>query len=44
MGGVCSTCGGEKKCRQILVGKSEGKRPLGTPKIRWEVNIKMVIQ
>jgi len=24
-----------------LVGKSEGKRPLGRPKRRWEDNIKM---
>jgi hypothetical protein len=27
-------------CR-ILVGKSEGKRPLGRPKHRWADNIKM---
>jgi hypothetical protein len=25
----------------ILVGKSEGKRPLGRPRRRWEDNIKM---
>jgi hypothetical protein len=25
----------------VLVGKSEGKRPLGRPRRRWEVNIKM---
>jgi len=28
---------------RILVGKSEGKRPLG-PRHRWEVNIKMDLQ
>jgi hypothetical protein len=28
----------------ILVGKSEGKRPLGRPRRRWEYNIKMVLQ
>jgi hypothetical protein len=26
------------------VGKPEGKRPLGTPTLRWEDNIKMDIQ
>jgi hypothetical protein len=26
---------------RIFVGKSDGKRPLGTPRNRWEDNIKM---
>ena len=26
---------------RVLVGKSEGKRPLGRSMLRWEVNIKM---
>ena len=26
---------------RVLVGKPEGKRPLGRPRPRWEVNIKM---
>ena len=26
---------------RVLVGKPEGKRPLGTPRHRWEDNIKM---
>ena len=26
---------------KVLVGKSEGKRPLGRPRRRWEDNIKM---
>ena len=29
---------------RVLVGKSEGKRPLGRPRRRWEDNIKMDIQ
>ena len=29
---------------RVLVGKHEGKRPLGRPKLRWEDNIKMVLQ
>ena len=41
MGGVCSAYGGEKR---VLVGKPEGKRPLGRPRHRWEGNIKMDLQ
>jgi len=26
---------------RVLVGKPEGKRPLGRPRYRWEDNIKM---
>ena len=29
---------------RVLVGKSEGKRPLGKPRRRWEDNIKMDLQ
>ena len=29
---------------RVLVGKPEGKRPLGRPQRRWEDNIKMDIQ
>ena len=29
---------------RVLVGKTEGKRPLGRPKRRWEDNIKMDLQ
>jgi hypothetical protein len=29
---------------RVLVWKSEGKRPLGRPKRRWENNIKMAFQ
>ena len=28
----------------VLVGKPEGKRPLGRPRRRWEDNIKMDLQ
>jgi hypothetical protein len=28
----------------ILVGKPEGKRPLGRPRRRWEDNIKIYLQ
>jgi hypothetical protein len=28
----------------VMVGKPEGKRPLGRPRLRWEDNIKMDLQ
>ena len=30
--------------QKILVGKPEGKRPLGRPRRRWDGNIKMDLQ
>jgi hypothetical protein len=41
MGGACSTNGEKRNAYRILVGKPEGKRPLGKPRRRWEDNIKM---
>jgi hypothetical protein len=29
---------------RVFVGKSEGKKPLETPRRRWEYNIKMDLQ
>jgi hypothetical protein len=29
---------------RVLVGKSEGKKPLGGPRCKWENNIKMDLQ
>jgi len=29
---------------RVLVGKPEGKRPLGRPRLRWEDNVKMDLQ
>ena len=29
---------------RVLVGKPEGQRPLGSPRLRWEDNIKMDLQ
>ena len=40
MGRTCSTYGAIQKCIQSLVGKPEGKRPLGRPRRRWKDNIK----
>ena len=36
--------GGEERGIKVLVGKPEGKRPLGRCKGRWEDNIKMDLQ
>jgi hypothetical protein len=36
---------GEKRgLYRVLVGKPEGKKPLGRPRSRWEDNIKMDLQ
>ena len=38
-------CMGERGgAYRVLVGKPEGKRPLGRPRHRWEDNIKMDLQ
>jgi hypothetical protein len=35
-------CMGEQRgVHRVLVGKPEGKRPLGRPRLQWEDNIKM---
>jgi hypothetical protein len=33
--------GEERKVYKVLVGKPEGKRPLGRPRRRWEEGIRM---
>jgi hypothetical protein len=35
---------GVRSVYRVLVGKHEGKRPLGRPRHRWEDNIKMDYQ
>jgi hypothetical protein len=34
MGGACSTMGERRGVYRVLVGKPEGKRPLGRPRLR----------
>jgi hypothetical protein len=41
MGRACSTNGEKRNAYRILVGKPEGRRPLGRLRRRWEDNIKM---
>jgi len=36
--------GVERGVYRVLVGKPEGKRPLGRPRCRWVDNIKMDLQ
>jgi hypothetical protein len=40
MGGACGAYGGGERCAR----GSQGKRPLGRPRRRWEDNIKMDLQ
>ena len=44
MGGACSAYGERRSVYWLLVGKPEGKRPLGGPRRRWEDNTEMDIQ
>jgi hypothetical protein len=41
MGRACSTHGKKWNAHRILVRRSEGKRPLGRPRRRWEDNMKV---
>jgi hypothetical protein len=41
MGGPCSTNGEKRNAYRLLVGKPEGKRPLGRIRRRWVDNIIM---
>jgi hypothetical protein len=38
---ACSTDGEKRNAYRKLVGRTEGKRPLGRPRCRWADNIKM---
>jgi hypothetical protein len=44
MGRTCSAYVGRKRVAQGVGGETEGKRPLGRPRRRWEDNIKMDFQ
>jgi hypothetical protein len=38
--GACGTHGEERNVYKVLMGKPEGKRPLGRPRRRWEDGIR----
>jgi len=44
MGGACSAYGEGRGAYRVLVGKPEGKKPLGTLRHGWEENIKIDLQ
>jgi hypothetical protein len=44
MGGARSEYGGERCAHRVLVGKPEGKSPLGRPRRRWEVDLQEVVE
>jgi hypothetical protein len=41
VGRTCDTHGEGRGVYRVLVGRPEGKRPLGRPRSRWEDNIKL---
>jgi hypothetical protein len=44
MSRACSTNGEKRNAYRILVGKPEGKGPLGRPRRRWVENIKIDVR
>ena len=42
--GHVARMGDRRGVYRVLVGKPEGKRPLGRPRSRWENNVKMDLQ
>jgi hypothetical protein len=42
--GHVASMGEKRNAYRILVGKPEGKRPLGRPRCRWEDNIRMTLR
>jgi hypothetical protein len=41
MGGACSTNGEKRYSYRFLVGKAEGRRPLGRSRRKWLDNVRM---
>ena len=44
IGGACRTNGERRGVHWVLLGETEGKRPLGRPRHRWEDNIELDLQ
>jgi hypothetical protein len=42
--GHVACMGDGRDAYRVLMGRPEGKRPLGRPRFRWEDNIKMDLQ
>jgi hypothetical protein len=43
MGWTCSTYGEDENAYRILVGNSDGKKPLGRPRRRWDVILEWIL-
>jgi hypothetical protein len=43
LAGHVARMGEERKVYRVLMGKPEGKRPLGRPRRRWQDGIRMVL-
>jgi hypothetical protein len=41
VGCTCGTHGEGRVVYRVLVGRPEGNRPLGRPRRKWDINIKM---
>jgi hypothetical protein len=41
---TCSTHGEKRNAYRILVGRPEGKRPLGGPRRRWGIILKWILE
>ena len=44
LAGNVARMGNRRGVHRVLVGKPEGKKPLGRPRRRWDDNIKMDLQ
>ena len=44
MGGACSMYGGEKRLYRALLGKPEGERPLGRPRLGGRIVLRWIFR
>jgi len=44
MGEACSTYGGEEAAYRVLVGKPEGKKPLGRPGLDGRIVLRLIFR
>jgi len=44
MGWACSAYGGQERGIDVLVRRADGKRPLGRPRCRWGIPLKLIFK